>query len=269
MTPRRQWAGHQPGVGQPSRSGVPTRQTCRPRRPCPLPRPSTPLCLWRQYGRAWDSGRVLLASWPPLPVTPTCGSRTSPSKSGSRDARRRSGGSACRTAGVPCAGSFTLPEWVDAEYVGQLTAEKAVPQVKKPGTVREWIKTRERNEALDLEVYCLAALYIFRPSFVEIPARARGRPGPAGRRAGGEGSPARAPPGEAAWLDRRVAGMSTPAARRAPVSGRVYPWAPGAHRGRGSPSPRPGTASPWPPAPVGAPVEPARNRPVRSPPTAT
>lgn len=30
----------------------------------------------------------------------------------------------------------------------------------------EWIKTRERNEALDLEVYCLAALYVLGPVFV-------------------------------------------------------------------------------------------------------
>jgi len=45
--------------------------------------------------------------------------------------------------------------------------------VKNRGTVREWVKTRERNEALDLEVYCLAALYILGPSFVRsLPERA-------------------------------------------------------------------------------------------------
>jgi len=32
--------------------------------------------------------------------------------------------------------------------------------VKGRGAVREWVKLRERNEALDLEVYALAALYI-------------------------------------------------------------------------------------------------------------
>ena len=38
---------------------------------------------------------------------------------------------------------------------------------------REWIKTRERNEALDLEVYCLAALSILGPGFVlSLPERA-------------------------------------------------------------------------------------------------
>lgn len=45
--------------------------------------------------------------------------------------------------------------------------------MKNRGTVREWIKTRERNEALDLEVYCLAALYILGPTFVRsLPERA-------------------------------------------------------------------------------------------------
>jgi phage terminase large subunit GpA-like protein len=42
----------------------------------------------------------------------------------------------------------------------QLTPEKAVRKYKKgKGAVREYIKTRARNEALDLEVYALAALY--------------------------------------------------------------------------------------------------------------
>jgi phage terminase large subunit GpA-like protein len=76
--------------------------------------------------------------------------------------------------GVPGHGYCHMPEWVDAEYVAQLTAEKALRKwVKNRGTVREWIKTRERNEALDLEVYCLAALYILGPGFVRsLPERA-------------------------------------------------------------------------------------------------
>ena len=46
------------------------------------------------------------------------------------------------------------------EYLEQLTSEKAVRRYKKGrGAVREYLKTRERNEALDLEVYALAALY--------------------------------------------------------------------------------------------------------------
>ena len=67
-----------------------------------------------------------------------------------------------------------LPEWIDEEYIAQLTAEKAIRKwIKNRGTVREWVKTRERNEALDLEVYCLAALYILGPTFVKsLPERA-------------------------------------------------------------------------------------------------
>jgi phage terminase large subunit GpA-like protein len=45
--------------------------------------------------------------------------------------------------------------------------------VKDRWTVREWIKTRVRNEALDLEVDCLAAIYILGPAFVKaLPERA-------------------------------------------------------------------------------------------------
>ena len=68
----------------------------------------------------------------------------------------------------PGPGYCHLPEWIDEEYVEQLTAEKAIWKwVKNRGTVREWIKTRERNEALDLEVYCLAALYMLGTQFVK------------------------------------------------------------------------------------------------------
>jgi phage terminase large subunit GpA-like protein len=76
--------------------------------------------------------------------------------------------------GSPGPGYCHLPEWIDSEYVAQLTAEKAIRKwVKNRGTVREWVKTRDRNEALDLEVYCLAALHILGPSFVKsLPERA-------------------------------------------------------------------------------------------------
>ena len=57
-------------------------------------------------------------------------------------------------------GYIHLPDFIDEEYLAQLTAEKAVRRYKRGrGTVREYIKTRSRNEALDLEVYALAALY--------------------------------------------------------------------------------------------------------------
>ena len=100
---------------------------------------------------------------------------------------------------VPGPGYLHLPEWVDAEYVAQLTAEKKIRKyLKGKGSVPEWVKIRERNEALDLTVYCLAALYILGPQFVK------------------------SLPGYAAQLARKVmerlAGAPSPvsAARRAP-----------------------------------------------------
>jgi phage terminase large subunit GpA-like protein len=76
--------------------------------------------------------------------------------------------------GLPAPGLIHLPTWVDEEYLAQLTAEKAIRKyVKGRGLVREWVKLRERNEALDLEVYCLAALYILGPAFLRsLPERA-------------------------------------------------------------------------------------------------
>jgi len=45
--------------------------------------------------------------------------------------------------------------------------------VKGKGSVPEWVKTRERNEALDLTVYSLAALYILGPVVLNnLPERA-------------------------------------------------------------------------------------------------
>jgi phage terminase large subunit GpA-like protein len=60
----------------------------------------------------------------------------------------------------PGAGYMHLPEWVEEEYLLQLTSEKRVTRYRKgKGMSREYVKTRSRNEALDLEVYALAALY--------------------------------------------------------------------------------------------------------------
>jgi phage terminase large subunit GpA-like protein len=61
---------------------------------------------------------------------------------------------------APGPGFMHLPDWIEDEYLEQLTSEKAVRKYKRgKGAVREYIKTRARNEALDLEVYALAALY--------------------------------------------------------------------------------------------------------------
>lgn len=55
-----------------------------------------------------------------------------------------------------------LPEWTSEEYLKQLTSETRVGTlVKKTRHVRyEYVKTYERNEALDLNVYCHAGLFI-------------------------------------------------------------------------------------------------------------
>ena len=67
----------------------------------------------------------------------------------------------------PGPGYVHLPDWVDEEYLAQLTAEKAIRKyVKGRGAVREWVKLHERNEALDLEVCALAALYIGGPALL-------------------------------------------------------------------------------------------------------
>jgi phage terminase large subunit GpA-like protein len=47
---------------------------------------------------------------------------------------------------------------VDAEYFKQLTAEKMVTKFVRGFPSKQWVKTRARNEALDCEVYALAAL---------------------------------------------------------------------------------------------------------------
>jgi phage terminase large subunit GpA-like protein len=75
---------------------------------------------------------------------------------------------------APGPGFVHLPDWADEEYLAQLTAEKAIRKyVKGRGAVREWIKVRERNEALDLEVYALAALHILGQAFIRgLAARA-------------------------------------------------------------------------------------------------
>jgi phage terminase large subunit GpA-like protein len=62
-------------------------------------------------------------------------------------------------------------------FLGWLPWSAAVAEFieakENPLRLKNWIKTRERNEALDLEVSCLAALYILGPGFVKsLPERA-------------------------------------------------------------------------------------------------
>ena len=61
-----------------------------------------------------------------------------------------------------------LPDWIEDEYLEQLASEKTLRRYKKGrGAVREYIKTRERNEALDLEVYALADVRDFRADLTQ------------------------------------------------------------------------------------------------------
>lgn len=62
----------------------------------------------------------------------------------------------------PGPGYMHLPHWVNREYLEQLTAEKPIHKWTNGRRLRLWEKKngRERNEQLDLEVYCLAALHI-------------------------------------------------------------------------------------------------------------
>ena len=71
---------------------------------------------------------------------------------------------------APGPGYYHFPKlpWFDMEYVDQLTAEKKIRKiVRGRGSVPFWKKLRDRNEALDLSVYALAALYICGREFIE------------------------------------------------------------------------------------------------------
>ena len=58
-------------------------------------------------------------------------------------------------------GSAHFPDDRDEEWFHQLTSEKLVTRYSKGRPVREWLKTRERNEALDCRVYAYAALLLY------------------------------------------------------------------------------------------------------------
>jgi phage terminase large subunit GpA-like protein len=115
---------------------------------------------------------------------------------------------------APGPGFMHLPDFADDEYLAQLTSEKAVRRYKRGrGTVREYIKTRARNEALDLEVYALAALYVLGQAVIrrlgEAAAALRLPPGEAptggdgGQQGGSGGSPGGPgrPGGGSSWVD--------------------------------------------------------------------
>ena len=59
------------------------------------------------------------------------------------------------------AGYIHFPKKLSEEYFRQLTAEKLETRYKRGRPIQEWVKKRERNEALDLFIYGISALYIF------------------------------------------------------------------------------------------------------------
>ncbi|MCF6147283.1 MAG: phage terminase large subunit family protein [Candidatus Kuenenia sp.] len=58
------------------------------------------------------------------------------------------------------AGYIHFPFEFDDEYFKQLTAEKKISKIRKGFRFHEWVKTRNRNEALDIKVLNIAALHI-------------------------------------------------------------------------------------------------------------
>lgn len=63
----------------------------------------------------------------------------------------------------PGPGYCHFPMERDEEYFAQLTAEKLVRRYRKGQVIKEWIKTRPRNEALDCRIYATAAIKILNP----------------------------------------------------------------------------------------------------------
>ena len=68
----------------------------------------------------------------------------------------------------PGPGYYHFPTERDREYFLQLTAEKQITRFTKGAPRREWVKIRARNEALDCNVYALAALKLLSPDLEEL-----------------------------------------------------------------------------------------------------
>jgi len=66
---------------------------------------------------------------------------------------------------------FPVSPLFDEEYFAQLTGEKCTTKYVKGRPVKVWVKTRTRNEALDIAVYNLAALYILNPNIKILKTR--------------------------------------------------------------------------------------------------
>ena len=65
------------------------------------------------------------------------------------------------TINEPGAGYIHFPKSLPEDFFKQLTAEKVITKYSKGFPRREWVKKGDRNEALDMFVYAIAALNIF------------------------------------------------------------------------------------------------------------
>ncbi|MGA7887622.1 MAG: phage terminase large subunit family protein [Acidobacteriaceae bacterium] len=66
------------------------------------------------------------------------------------------------------AGYTHVSDAMDGEYFRQLTSEKLVKTTKDFVVTMEWVKTSQRNEALDCAVYARAAVAVRRPNFRKL-----------------------------------------------------------------------------------------------------
>ena len=97
----------------------------------------------------------------------------------------------------PGPGYYHFPLERDKEYFQQLTAEKQVTRYHKGTARREWVKSRSRNEALDCNVYALAALKLLSPDLEQLSAAMQALPKP---KPENPVSPSK--PAQAAWIPK-------------------------------------------------------------------
>lgn len=71
----------------------------------------------------------------------------------------------------PGPGYCHFPDTREPEWFRQITAEKLVTRYIKGFPLREWIKTRERNEGTDCRLYAYAALKITNPNLARLAKR--------------------------------------------------------------------------------------------------
>lgn len=60
---------------------------------------------------------------------------------------------------------YPMADWADEEYAKQLTSEQLITKFRGGVASKAWVKRRDRNEALDLRVYAMAALERLKPNF--------------------------------------------------------------------------------------------------------